>query len=67
LTKFDIFDIICAIKENFMVSITSAILATFVCIIGVGYTSYQIGIRKGIEVCLQHLENEGVITITEDE
>ena len=37
-----------------------------VCVLGVGYTSYKIGIKEGSEGMLGLLENLGVITMDND-
>lgn len=37
-----------------------------VCVMGVGYTSYKIGIKEGSEGMLGLLENLGVITMDEE-
>lgn len=49
-----------------MVSLTSVVIALLVSIIGVGYTSYRIGINKGAELVVQHLADEGIIKLEED-
>lgn len=38
-----------------------------VCLVGSGYTSYDIGFRMGVADCLKHLENEGHITLEKEE
>lgn len=37
-----------------------------VCVMGVGYTSYKIGIKEGSEGMLGLLENLGVITMDDE-
>ena len=37
-----------------------------VCVMGVGYTSYKIGIKEGSEGMLGILENLGVITMDDE-
>lgn len=49
-----------------MVSLSSLILALAIGIIGVGYTSYRIGIQRGAEATVQHLIDEGILTFEED-
>jgi hypothetical protein len=39
------------------------LLIFFVCIVGVGYSSYKIGIKEGSESMLGLLEKLGVITM----
>ena len=34
-----------------------------VCLLGGAYTSYEIGFRRGVGDCLEHLEEEGYITL----
>jgi len=38
-----------------------------VCLLGAGYTSYEIGFRKGVNDCLAHLEDEGYIKLDHDD
>lgn len=45
-----------------MVTFLDAGIVLFICIIGVGYTSYKIGIRKGAEALVDLLIEEGVLT-----
>lgn len=61
------FDIIYIIKEKLMVSLFNAGIVLFIAIIGVGITSYRIGIKKGIENTVNHLIDEGVLTYEDEE
>ncbi len=45
-------------------SIELGIIFSF-CILGVGYTSYKIGVRNGIERALERLEEINIINIDE--
>ena len=45
-------------------SIGLGIIFSF-CILGVGYTSYKIGVRNGIERALERLEEINIINIDE--
>lgn len=38
-----------------------------VCLVGSGLVSYEIGFKKGVISCLQHLEDEGYITLEHDD
>ena len=38
-----------------------------VCLAGSGLVSYEIGFKKGVISCLQHLEDEGYITLEHDD
>ena len=38
-----------------------------VCLIGSGYVSYDIGFRHGVSSCLEHLEEEGYITLEKED
>ena len=40
---------------------SETLLVFFICIIGVGYTSYKLGIKEGSESMLSLLEKIGVI------
>jgi hypothetical protein len=40
---------------------SDTLLVFFICIIGVGYTSYKLGIKEGSESMLSLLEKIGVI------
>ena len=50
-----------------MVSVTNLILALAMGIIGVGYTSYRIGIQRGAEATVQHLIDEGVLKFEDED
>jgi hypothetical protein len=50
-----------------MLSFTSVAIALLVSVIGVGYTSYRIGINKGAELVVQHLADEGIIKLEEED
>lgn len=50
-----------------MVSLTNIVLTMLVCIIGVGYTSYRIGIQRGADAVVQHLVDQGVLAVEDEE
>lgn len=50
-----------------MVSFTTVGLALLISVIGVGYSSYRIGLRTGAESVVQALVDQGVLELTEEE
>lgn len=49
-----------------MVSFFDAGLALIIGIVGVGITSYRIGVRRGAEAVIDHLIDEGILEFEED-
>jgi hypothetical protein len=66
LTFKKYFDIIYIIKEKVMVSLFNAGIVMAIVIIGVGITSYRIGLRRGAEALVEILVEEGILTEDED-
>lgn len=50
-----------------MVSFLDAGIVLAICIIGVGITSYRIGVQRGAEAIIQHLVDEGIIELAEED
>jgi|SaaInl59LU_5_DNA_1037362.scaffolds.fasta_scaffold62431_1 hypothetical protein len=54
------------IKEKFMVSIFSVAVVLLVSMIGVGWTSYKIGIKQGVADTIDLLLEEGILELETD-
>jgi hypothetical protein len=50
-----------------MVELTNIVAALLISVVGVGYTSYKIGIRKGAEAMVDVLVEQGILVEDEDE
>lgn len=50
-----------------MVSLTSVVLSLLISVIGVGITSYRLGVKKGAEATVQYLIDEGIVEFEADE
>lgn len=50
-----------------MLSFTTVGIALLISVIGVGYTSYRIGLRNGAEGVVQVLVDEGILQLEEEE
>lgn len=50
-----------------MVSLTTVVIALLISIIGVGYTSYRIGVTKGAELVVQYFADEGIIQLDDED
>jgi hypothetical protein len=50
-----------------MVSIFNVAVVLLVSMIGVGWTSYKLGLKKGAEALVDILIEEGIVKVIEDE
>jgi hypothetical protein len=50
-----------------MLSLTTVVAALLISVIGVGYTSYRIGIQKGADAVVNHLIDEGILKFEEED
>lgn len=50
-----------------MVSFIDALIVLSICIVGVGYTSYRKGIKVGAEAVVNHLIDEGLLELEEED
>ena len=50
-----------------MVSLTNLVIVMVVCIIGVGYSSYRLGVKRGAEATVQYMIDEGILEFEEED